>query len=1223
MRKHFLILMLFALLPLAGWAAAVTLPQPVADLVYDASYQELVVDGTAENDYFYALVPAGEDAPGWEAYSSANVPSAKNAGSYEVYYVDANEVTSDADVANASHFTVTIAKKELVYFLTGSTYAIGDEPDITRHYSLASGYTFEGTDKLSDYASFDFPTGSVTLDLDANRRFTKITQYNITALRVIEEANVVQNYDFRFTSTAVIVVTAKSIANFVYNAVPAQTYIGSKITFEGDDIPAIYATVADRDAQTPIALDPSNYDVSFGENINVAYDNNDDVTNGGTIIYTGKGNYEGTLTIPFVIQPRELTNVTVDELANITYAYGAEIVPELTGKVHGTGAELNKVYTLDPTKDFTVNYNNTNINAGNAVGTISVAKGNFTFATTVQKDDVEFTIDPKDLANEEITVTTQNASYPYTGAQIQPNFTVTWTIGQTANNITEFTQADWTANENVAVGKGYVTVVPKENADPQNYTGSKTVAFDIIPTDLVSAGVTITLQKKDPDYVPTQEQPESWIDATYQYEGREIKPGTPIDNELVDGRLLVKDGDLTLKEGVDYEIVSYGDDVTIGQNNYDGDNENASAIADTKGTVTIKGLGNYGAIDALSEPITLSQIFDINKRKLTFTATPVTTTFAVAPQFACTNDAVDDLGGQVTYPAAIQDNQTVQVAEFNGTEWGNWALYDGALDALVVTAATPVNGSMKYQYKPTWTATGEAPENPVEGVEYSTAEQIANRINYDIEHVEYKYGAITVNNAKWFIVPDDASKKYMVTDAALVAANKFTYKVYAGETLESATLVENPVFNNDCAPVIGRAQDAQGEDVKEGGYVISVLNADADITAEQAGIYGGAQSKVAKTGYTIVCETATLTINPFPITLTANNQTIYYGSEPNTGCDDDDWIRTVNNEGVEVDGNLLTVTFSPVMYGNQELIDREDLGLTLTLDESYDGKAKTHTGVLVPAISNPNFTLASEAIKGNVTVLVSDALILAQDDADLANKISAADDDKNHTISFKSLPMAGGKWHAMVLPFEVSLVDVVSKLGTYVVVNKIKSASMNDAKVGIEMNKIEAGVPFLIKPATDANWNQNAQAQAISFTAKVEKDVQPQDKTAAIFTGVYEMNKSLKWGYDLDGEADADAKYKWLNPALDAEGAWVRPKNNAHVLKPMEAYLQLAADASGARIFVEDFENGTTAIKSLSADEINGLKTSEGWYTINGIKLQSAPVEKGVYINNGKKVVIK
>ena len=1196
--------MLLTLLPLAGWAEAVTLLTTTPQArPYDGTAPTITVKATAEGE---ALVGTWSTEDG--VLSNQGVPT-EAAGTYEWTQTEGNATA-----------TFVITKRQVVYYLTGRTYAVGDAPDITNHYSLASGTFVEG-EELADYAEFDFATsGNDALDLDENGRFTTIKTYNITALRVNEVANVHQNYDFRFTSTATIVVTAKSIASFVYNAVENQTYTGSQITFE--NAPAIYATAADRDAETPIALDPANYDVTYGENINVAYDNNNQVVNGGTIIYTGKGNYEGTLTVPFKIQPRELVEVTVDEIDNQTYAYGEAIVPSLTGKVHGKDAEDNQ-YTLVPNQDFTVDYgqeaNATNINAGDAVGDIAVAFGNFTFANNADVEDVEFTIDPKNLGDEDITVATQYASYPYTGEQIQPVTTVTWTIGEAANNITVKTTPDWTYNANVAVGKGYVKVVPAAVAEnePQNYTGSKIVAFDIIPTDLVSANVTITLQKENPNYNPNDANSQQWIDATYQYEGRDIKPGTKVNDELVDGRLLVKKGETVLEEGVDYEIVAdqYGANVTINDNNYTGDNKNASEIANTKGTVTIQGLGNYGAIDALSEPITLSQVFDIAKRTLTFTATPVETTFSVAPTFACTNDAVDDLGGQISY-------ETVQVATYNGTAWGDWSAYNGQLDALEVTAATPVNGSKKYQYKPTWTPTTVAPENPDEDVEYSTAEQVAARANYDIDNVVYKFGAITINNATWIIVPDNASKKYMVADAALVAAGKFTYKVYNGSVAEG-NLVENPEFNQGAAPVIGRALTAQGENCVNGGYVISVLNANANVAE---GVYGQAQAKVAKTGYTIQCQTATLTIDPFPITLTANDQTIYYGSQPETGVTAESMIQTVNAQGEQVAGDVQTVTFTPVMYGNQTLINRADLGLTLTWDEN--GEPGEHAEALVPAITNLNFVVTA-VNKGTVTVLVSDALILAQDDADLANKIAAADDGENHTISFKSLPMTGGKWHAMVLPFEVSLVDVVSKLGTYVVVNKIKSASKDannlvTVNFGIEMNKIEAGVPFLIKPADDSNWKQNADAAAITFTAEVEGDVQPQDKTAAIFTGVYETGKSLKWGLETDGVTEnADMKYKWLDPSRDTEGAWVRPKNNAHQLSPMEAYLQLAADASGARIFVEDFENGTTAIKSLTADQINGLKTSDGWYTIDGIKLQSAPTEKGVYINNGKKVVLK
>ena len=33
--------------------------------------------------------------------------------------------------------------------------------------------------------------------------------------------------------------------------------------------------------------------------------------------------------------------------------------------------------------------------------------------------------------------------------------------------------------------------------------------------------------------------------------------------------------------------------------------------------------------------------------------------------------------------------------------------------------------------------------------------------------------------------------------------------------------------------------------------------------------------------------------------------------------------------------------------------------------------------------------------------------------------------------------------------------------------------------------------------------------------------------------------------------------------------------------------------------------------------------TFEGWFTLDGIKLPAEPTESGVYIHNGKKVVVK
>ena len=74
--------------------------------------------------------------------------------------------------------------------------------------------------------------------------------------------------------------------------------------------------------------------------------------------------------------------------------------------------------------------------------------------------------------------------------------------------------------------------------------------------------------------------------------------------------------------------------------------------------------------------------------------------------------------------------------------------------------------------------------------------------------------------------------------------------------------------------------------------------------------------------------------------------------------------------------------------------------------------------------------------------------------------------------------------------------------------------------------------------------------------------------------------------------------------------------------KAMRAYITAKEGVSAApNIFVEEPDGSTTAITCISAD--GKAVTADGWYTLNGVKLNAAPTEKGVYIQNGKKVVIK
>jgi hypothetical protein len=202
------------------------------------------------------------------------------------------------------------------------------------------------------------------------------------------------------------------------------------------------------------------------------------------------------------------------------------------------------------------------------------------------------------------------------------------------------------------------------------------------------------------------------------------------------------------------------------------------------------------------------------------------------------------------------------------------------------------------------------------------------------------------------------------------------------------------------------------------------------------------------------------------------------------------------------------------------------------------------------------------------------------------------------------------------------------------------------------MDKIDAGVPFLIKPAANINWIKDAGNHDIKFTEKTivarpiaqgQGAATPTDDKAT-FTGTYNLGEILWWGHNLDGTENPGMKSKWLcyngatkyaknDPTTEdgtyttttekSENTWKEPEIRPHLLSPMEAYVLLDADATEARIFVEDIENGVTSIKELGVDGTAKAYSVDGWYTLDGVKLQSAPAQKGIYINNGKKVVIK
>lgn len=119
-------------------------------------------------------------------------------------------------------------------------------------------------------------------------------------------------------------------------------------------------------------------------------------------------------------------------------------------------------------------------------------------------------------------------------------------------------------------------------------------------------------------------------------------------------------------------------------------------------------------------------------------------------------------------------------------------------------------------------------------------------------------------------------------------------------------------------------------------------------------------------------------------------------------------------------------------------------------------------------------------------------------------------------------------------------------------------------------------------------------------------------------TGDYTGNELL--GVDVETPQDANKTYYVLSKPAGKDFGFYKLKNSVN-LGANKAYLEVAT--TGAPGFLGfDVDGETTGIIS-NTDFTDSTDKAGEWYSLDGRKLQGKPTEKGLYIVNGRKVVIK
>lgn len=241
----------------------------------------------------------------------------------------------------------------------------------------------------------------------------------------------------------------------------------------------------------------------------------------------------------------------------------------------------------------------------------------------------------------------------------------------------------------------------------------------------------------------------------------------------------------------------------------------------------------------------------------------------------------------------------------------------------------------------------------------------------------------------------------------------------------------------------------------------------------------------------------------------------------------------------------------------------------------------------------------------NYNVFIDDVkivkLVAIAEDADNAAAI-AANDGKSVNIKLDR-KLSSENWNAVCFPFSLNSEEVAEMFGETASIRRFHRVE-NSEMVFVEATEIEAGVPYLFKPASDVDGS-------IFFRGSISAANTPAeytDNAGNVYRFVGVTGKTELLPTDVMLGADCSLYY----PDAETEGA--------NIINGMSAYIQMPEGMDAGR-FTVNTDGVPTAIDSLEpAAEVSGMI-----YTIGGQPVGRCvkSLQKGIYVVNGKKLVVE
>ncbi|MBQ9650842.1 MAG: hypothetical protein IJV13_01305, partial [Prevotella sp.] len=273
--------------------------------------------------------------------------------------------------------------------------------------------------------------------------------------------------------------------------------------------------------------------------------------------------------------------------------------------------------------------------------------------------------------------------------------------------------------------------------------------------------------------------------------------------------------------------------------------------------------------------------------------------------------------------------------------------------------------------------------------------------------------------------------------------------------------------------------------------------------------------------------------------------------------------------------------------------------------------------------------VAAQTIEVTITYFDASLAAIVDNSDVISNIITNYDSKADVTLSDRTL-YKDGNWNTLCLPFSLSAAQIAANAdfaGATLMTMDVTEKNGFDAEDGTlylyfkSATEIEAGVPYLVKWEKAADYEGNEASYDISNP--VFEGVTISNSTAQTMdsetTGLETVQ--MVGTYSPVSVTADDKSILFLGDANTLYYSTVDRQIRSCRAYFSVPYINGHAEAK-ARAFALSFDGEeTTGILEVSANS-NEVK-DDVWYLLDGVRLSGKPTQRGMYINKGKKILVK